>query len=392
MITRRLIVNFVVFFAVSVGLVAYGVIDLLGDPFRAPTAVSAVFPDASSLFPNFSVQLNGVDVGTVTGVRLVPNGARVSMAINPGVQVPGNVVASIDIANDLGQQVVELTPRPGPRSAPLTSGAVVPVAARSVPVSIGDVVNRAVKLLDAVPPGKLNSLLATLATALRGQGQNLRTFISASTRFSQEFLASEAQFRGLLANAPPLLDAVNAVGPELQGSLANTEVLVRSLAQVREQLDPLFSSGSQALGLTDDLVSSQSANLACSLHDLAQLAAEVNRPDNLANLSAGLADSWWFFGGVASSIQPGTAKALSNAEPASSQQYAARVRLLVPPATPSAMAYPTPQVLPPIQPGAGCANEFGQGAGPAVQPGFHPAAGGQLAPAPADAAQVHGGG
>ena len=75
-----------------------------------------MFSDASGINPHFGVQLNGVDVGSVTGVSLATGGARVKMAINPGVSVPSNVTASIDVANDLGEQVIELTP--GAKPAP----------------------------------------------------------------------------------------------------------------------------------------------------------------------------------------------------------------------------------------------------------------------------------
>ena len=391
MITRRLVVNLVVFFVVSAALIVYGVGALLGNPLRSPTSLSTVFPDASSLFPNFSVELNGVPVGKVTGVRLVPNGARVEMAIDPGIEVPGNVRASIDIANDLGEQVVELTPSGHGPARPLVSGSTVPAVPNSLPVSIGEVVNRAVTLLEAIPPDKLNSLLATLATALRGNGANMRTFVLASTQFSREFLAYQQQFRDLLANAPPLLNAIAAAGPQLRDSLANTDRLVAALAAVRDQIGPLFDTGSQALGLTDNLVTSQSANLGCAFHDLADLSSNLAQSDNLSNLSTSLADNTWFFGAIDNSIQPGPAPALGTNLPANGQQYHARVRLLIPPMQPSADAYPASHTLNPIEPGAGCSNEFGNGAGPASQPGFQPAAGGQLiAPSPSES-QVHGG-
>ncbi|MGH9006604.1 MAG: MlaD family protein, partial [Acidimicrobiales bacterium] len=122
---RRLIINLSVFFALSIALVLYGITSLIGNPLRSPTTVSSVFSDASGINPHFGVELNGVDVGSVTSVKLVPHGALVQMAINPGVAVPSNVTASIDVANDLGEQIVELTP--GAKAAPpLRSGAVVP--------------------------------------------------------------------------------------------------------------------------------------------------------------------------------------------------------------------------------------------------------------------------
>ena len=49
----RLVVNLLTFLAITAALIDYGVVDLLGNPLRAPTTVSAVFPDASGLDQNF---------------------------------------------------------------------------------------------------------------------------------------------------------------------------------------------------------------------------------------------------------------------------------------------------------------------------------------------------
>ncbi|HEX3564040.1 MAG TPA: MlaD family protein, partial [Acidimicrobiales bacterium] len=138
--SKRLIINLIVFFAVSIGLIVYGYGTLIGNPLQPPIQVSAVFPNASGLYNNFSVQLNGVDVGSVTGVKLTATGARVEMAIKHGVKVPGDVQASIDAANDLGEQVVELTPQHGGTGTPLKSGAVIPVTPGGIPADVGKVV------------------------------------------------------------------------------------------------------------------------------------------------------------------------------------------------------------------------------------------------------------
>ena len=40
MITRRLVVNLIVFFVVSFALVAYGIVNLLGNPLQSPTVLT----------------------------------------------------------------------------------------------------------------------------------------------------------------------------------------------------------------------------------------------------------------------------------------------------------------------------------------------------------------
>ena len=60
------------------------------------------------------------------------------MSINPGTTVPGDVQSSVQIANDLGEQVVNLVPDPR-RDARrrCSSGADVPAAPDQVPANVG---------------------------------------------------------------------------------------------------------------------------------------------------------------------------------------------------------------------------------------------------------------
>jgi virulence factor Mce-like protein len=367
--SKRLIINLIVFFAVSIALIVYGYGALIGNPLQPPTQVSAVFPNASGLYNNFSVQLNGVDVGSVTGVKLTANGARVEMAIKHGVDVPADVQASIDAANDLGEQVVELTPQHGGTAKALTSGAVIPVEPGGIPADVGKVVGTATTLLKAIPAGQLNALLGDLATALKGRSGDLRTIVSASTIFSQEFLAYQQQFRALLANAPPVMEAVTAVGPQLQDALNNTQTLVQVLATQRFAIDQLLKQGSGASDLLDNLVSSQAANLGCLITDLSQVSSNLAQPTNLMSLSNALADNEYFFGAVNAVVQPGTAKALTSGDKDNPNQLMLRSRLLLPPQSPAADTYPTPTSLPATLPGQACTNQLGTGVPAATQAG-----------------------
>ncbi|MGH9083159.1 MAG: MCE family protein, partial [Acidimicrobiales bacterium] len=316
----RLVANLIAFLVITVALIVYGVVDLLGDPLHSPTAISAVFPDASGLFPNFSVELNGVDVGTVSGIHLARTGAVVDMAIDYGVRVPGDVVATITVANDLGEQVVELTPRHGGRAPALASGAVVPVNPSGIPVQVGRVVASASRLLQAIPPGKLNSLLADLATALKGRAGDLRTIVSAGTTFSRELVAYQHQFDALFANSPPVMDAVTAVGPQLRQALVNTESVLAVLARRKTDLTGLLHNGSAATGQLGGLVANQQADLGCLFHDFSQTAANLDQPANLANLSQSLTLNRYFFGAVNAVAVAGTAKPLTSGAAADPDQ------------------------------------------------------------------------
>ena len=391
-ITRRTMINLGVFLAMAAALIFFGVVSLLSNPFQSRTQVAAVFPDASGLHENFSVTYNGVDVGSVTGVKLTDGGGvRVTMSFDPGVTVPGDVLARVDLANALGEQQVDLVPTRGGQGPPLHSGATIPVDPQGVPASVGKLVAVTTRLLDAVPAGDLNTVLHELAVALRGRGQDLRTITDASRAFADEFLRYQVQFRALLANAPPVLDAVSASGPELRQALANTAVLTQVLADRRSDLSNALGQGAVAGQDLQALVSSQLPNLACLTHDFRDLNVNLSQQPNLGNLNTSLATNEWFFGAVDSVSPVGKATGLYPGDAAHSQ-YWLRTRLLLPPAQPPANPYPVVKDLPPTKPAAACNTEYGAGAPAAAQANPSPVGpGGRVIAPTAAEGQVRGG-
>jgi virulence factor Mce-like protein len=387
-ITPRTIVNLVAFFAVTLALVAYGVFDLLGTSLQPAVTVSAVFPDASGIAPNLSVVLEGVDVGSVKSVQLVPGGARVVMALEPGVSVPAHVKATIDLANDLGQQQVDLVTY-GTPGGQLRNGAVVPAVPDAVPTDVGQVVQSVSRLLAAIPVNDLNTVLSQGAVALAGRSGDLDTIVSASRALSSELLAYQQQFKALLADSPPVLQTLGALGPQLKADLDQTAVLAAVLTSHRYDLVHLLESGASATSVADQLVQSTSPNLACLLNDGAALTSDIGSPPVLGELAQAFATEHWFFGPVAAISPTGPSASLFAGDPSTNDQRWLRTRLYLPPKEPSADQYAAPTQLPPVLPGAGCDTPFGQGVGPATQSVAPlPVAGAHFVPPSATAARV----
>ncbi|MHB8456217.1 MAG: MCE family protein [Acidimicrobiales bacterium] len=362
-----MLVNLVAFLVISGSLIGYGIFDLLGNPFQHPTVVSATFPSAAGVQPNFGVVLKGVVVGSVSGIQLTPGGAEVRIALRQGVKVPANVVASIGLANDLGEQQIELTPRGKPSTRSLQEGAKLPVARGGIPTQVGRVIGTASRLLRSIGAKQLNSLLSTLSQSLQGQAQNLQTIMTSSQQFSAEFLTYQHQFESLLANSTPVLNGLANDGAQLRQDLASTEVLANVLDQHRYNLVQMLANGASASSIATKLLAATRPNLACILYDFANLSANGAEPQNISNLSVGLATNSWFFGAVAGITPTGPAKSMFPGDPYNAHQGWFRTRLYIPPGSPPAAQYPKPTRLNTVMPGAGCSTEFGQGVGRATQ-------------------------
>jgi virulence factor Mce-like protein len=389
-ITRRTIANLIAFLVVTVALVAYGFVDLLGNPLAQPTNVSAVFPDASGIAPGLTVALDGVDVGSVTGVHLEPSGAVVDMAIQPGSNVPGDVEATIDLANDLGQQQIDLEVTGHGSSRPLLDGAVLQAVPNAIPTDIGKVVQTASALLSALPVQDLNTVLAQSAEAFAGRASDVDEIVSASRQFSSELLAYQQQFEALLQQSPAVLDTLASVGPQLRADLSQTAVLANVLTAHRYDLVRLLDEGASVSQVADELEQTESPNVACLLHDGADVLSNLGAPVQIGYLGRALSTEQWFFGAVDAISPTGPAKSLFPGDPATNDQEWLRTRLLLPPQSPPADQYASPTGLPVVMPGAACVTPFGRGVGPASQqtPSL-PVKGARFAPAPAAASQVN---
>jgi hypothetical protein len=143
------------------------------------------------------------------------------------------------------------------------------------------------------------------------------------------------------------------------------------------------------LGAVDQLVTNESANLGCLLHDSAGILSNLAQPSNLTNLSQGLSFNQYFFGAVDNIAVAGLAKPTTSASAQDPNQVFLRTRLTIPPIlSEPGSSYASAQTIPDVYPGAGCVTVFGSGVGPATQPGFVPADGGQVVAPTAEEANV----
>ena len=240
------------------------------------------------------------------------------------------------------------------------------------------------------PADNLNKLIGELATSLSGQAGNLRTLISAGTTFSKEFVAYQQQFTELLANAPPSLDAITAVAPELRQDVANTAALVQVLAQQKTGFHTLAHVGIvgvQRRGQPADLAVGQPRLLPPRQrrHPVQRRRSPPTSPTCRRGWPTTRTSS------VRSTTSPcqGVAKPTTSECGGDSNQTFLRTRLLFPPVLDEqAQSYSSASTIPNTLPGAGCVTAFGNGVGPATQPGFTPAAGGHVVAPSAQEADV----
>jgi phospholipid/cholesterol/gamma-HCH transport system substrate-binding protein len=165
--------------AVSVVLVRYG-----EGYFESTYELSAVFPtSAQGVFTDggTDVKMRGINVGSVTGVELLDDGrARLSFAIDEGVEIPSTVAARLEPLSVFGPKFVSLVPEPGPTRGRLLAGGD-EIASATVGSELTGVLADATSLLSRVDTEDVIAIFDAVSSGLTGRGDEIGETIDGAT-------------------------------------------------------------------------------------------------------------------------------------------------------------------------------------------------------------------
>ncbi|HEU4361437.1 MAG TPA: MlaD family protein [Mycobacterium sp.] len=261
----------------------------------------AELPRSGGLYRTANVTYRGVTIGKVTGVEPTRRGARATLSIDDGYQIPADAAANVHSVSAVGEQYLDLvsTDHPDRYQGPyLHDGQT--ITNTTVPHPIGPALDAADRGLAVLPKDKIAGLLAETSQAVGGLGPALHRLVDAAGAIAHDFRGSlgdiddiivrsapiidsqadssaaiarwaadlntlaaqtaqqDQTVRSILANAPPTADQINAVftdvGASLPQALANLEVIFDMLkryhAGVEQALVFLPQSTSIAQALT----------------------------------------------------------------------------------------------------------------------------------------------
>lgn len=220
--------------------------------------LAADFTDVQNLAVGHSVQINGVRVGTVTGIRLIGTGSgsrvRVDMSLKEGLKLPRGTSAELSITSLLGENYVGLSPPgTGLNSGPYLGDRTVLTATRVVP-AFEQVVGKAGPLLEAVSQGDVGTIVDAGATAFGGKGEQLHAMTGQVSDLVALFASQRASLDSAVTNLAHLgrtLAANEKQLGELPGGLAKA---TRVLADNKEELIDTLDKITKLVAAVDDTV------------------------------------------------------------------------------------------------------------------------------------------
>jgi phospholipid/cholesterol/gamma-HCH transport system substrate-binding protein len=300
-VTRTVIVNIAVFLTVSALLIGLGVTQLLaqgGEGLR----ISAEFTDASGILPRNDVTLRGVTVGGVTEVVLTDDAVLVTMALDPGVEVPEGTTATAVRRSPIGDMIVELTPGDG---EPMGAGGTIPVTDTSPAPDAGKTIEALADLLHSVPSEDLDTVVSEAALALEGRGRDLGRLSRYGADLPDRILEVQAQLESLIRTGPEVTGVLADNADVLADDITRTAQLADILRDRRYDLVDLYRNGARFTRVAGDLIAEEKPNIACLVRDFGMINQVLATGEHLTNLAAALDLNHYFFGGVDLIVQKG---------------------------------------------------------------------------------------
>lgn len=188
----------------------------------------AELPRSGGLYRTANVTYRGITIGKVTGVEPTERGARATMSIDNGYQIPTDASANVHSVSAVGEQFVDLvsTRTSGPY---LRHGQT--ITTTTVPSQIGPALDAANRGLAVLPKDRVASVLHEASEAVGGLGSSLNRLIEATQAIAHDVRGSLEDIDDIIERSAPIIDSQVNSGNEIARWAANLNTLAAQTAQ-----------------------------------------------------------------------------------------------------------------------------------------------------------------
>jgi phospholipid/cholesterol/gamma-HCH transport system substrate-binding protein len=240
------------------------------------TQITAYFSETIGVYPQSTVRVLGVAVGTVDAVQPEGTSVKVTMTVNSGVKIPAAADAVVLAPSVVSDRYIQLTPAytGGPQMA---SGAVIPVSRTAVPLEVDQVYASLAKLANALGPqgadkhDALSDLIKTGAANLSGNGAYLREMITEYGGLSKTLGGSAGNLFASLAYLQQFTTMLKQNNGQVQQAEQQLAEVSGFLASDRQELSAAISELAIALGQVKTFIGSNRSLLAANVNKLASI-------------------------------------------------------------------------------------------------------------------------
>ncbi|MDI3313022.1 MAG: virulence factor Mce family protein [Mycobacterium sp.] len=193
----------------------------------------ADLPASGGLYATANVTYRGITIGKVTAVEPTETGARATMSIASRYKIPVDASANVHTVSAVGEQYLDLVSvgNPGKYFSPgqtITRG--------SVPSEIGPALDTAYRGLEALPKDKIAALLDETSHAVGGLGPALQRLVDATQAITRDFKTHIGDVNDIISHSGPILDSQVSSGDAIQRWARNLNSLAAQAAHTDEQV------------------------------------------------------------------------------------------------------------------------------------------------------------
>lgn len=233
--------------------------------------VSADFADSGGIFQDAEVTYNGVPVGTVEALELIPDGVRVTLRLEPGTQVPDDTEAVVGNRSAVGEQFVDLQPtRDGEPF--LDAGDVIPMASTDIPISPTTLIVNLDDFVSSVDNEELAIVLDELGQAFDGAGESLTRLVDNGDVLTQAAIDTLPEQKALLRDGEIALNTQRDVGGQFRSFNEDLALLTTTLRETDPDFRRLFDNGTRSAASFTTLIENNRTALPILLDNLITVA------------------------------------------------------------------------------------------------------------------------
>jgi phospholipid/cholesterol/gamma-HCH transport system substrate-binding protein len=290
----RAVLTKVAIFTVAMLLVAGALVVIFGQfRFASTSSYHAIFTNATHLKGGQKVRIAGVNVGTVSGLKLrADNTVDVSFRIDKKYQIYSSTRALIRYENLVNDRYLEIASGPG-ELRKIRPGGTIDADHTEPALDLDSLLGGLRPVLKGLDGNKINKVSSAVIELLQGQGGALSDLLSTTGSFTQTLADRYQVISEVIHNLNDVLGTVDAKSAQFDAAVDQLQKLVSGLAQGRDSiagaLPPLASAERD---LTDMLAKSRRP-LQGVLENARPLATELdNRKDEINKVIEPLGENY----------------------------------------------------------------------------------------------------
>ncbi len=258
---------------------------LSGGVFARTYRVTAYFADAAGIQPGDDVTVAGLKAGTVKAVRIDRGRVAMDLGISRGVTLPADSRAAVVIQTLLGKETVSIVA--GRAQTVLQGGSVIPETRTTTPVSISQLNDISVRLLNRSDGNALNTFLAELTKVTDGKGQQVTDIVDGLSALLRAVDARRTQLSQLITALKDVTTTLGQRDRTVVSLIDNLDPVLADLAARQQDIQALLVVTDSASHDTADLVARNRRVLDQSLAALHQDLTVIDQ--HQVDLAAGVA-------------------------------------------------------------------------------------------------------